>query len=208
MGAAEPTPAPQLELWLLRHGATEWAQNGRHTGRTDLPLLPEGETEARALAPVLARQRFAAVLVSPLQRARRTAELAGLGTDAGICPDLQEWDYGRYEGITTAEIRAQVPGWTVWSHGCPDGESSPQVEVRCQRVIALAQSLVGSPAGAGAVALVAHGHILRSLAGTWLGLGPGGGALLNLNTATLSVLGHERERRTVVRWNAPVVPPA
>jgi probable phosphoglycerate mutase len=197
-------PAPQLELWLLRHGATEWAQNGRHTGRTDLPLLPEGETEARALAPVLARQRFAAVLVSPLQRARRTAELAGLGTDARICPDLQEWDYGRYEGITTAEIREQVPGWTVWSHGCPDGESSPQVEARCQRVIALAESL----GNGGAVALVAHGHILRSLAGTWLGLGPGGGALLNLNTATLSVLGHERERRTVVRWNAPVVPPA
>jgi len=197
-------PAPQLELWLLRHGATEWAQNGRHTGRTDLPLLPQGETEARALAPVLARQRFAAVLVSPLQRARRTAELAGLGAHARICPDLQEWDYGRYEGITTAEIREQVPGWTVWSHGCPDGESSPQVEARCQRVIALAQSL----GNGGAVALVAHGHILRSLAGTWLGLGPGGGALLNLNTATLSVLGHERERRTVVRWNAPVVPPA
>jgi probable phosphoglycerate mutase len=197
-------PAPQLELWLLRHGATEWAQNGRHTGRTDLPLLPQGETEARALAPVLARQRFAAVLVSPLQRARRTAELAGLGAHARICPDLQEWDYGRYEGITTAEIREQVPGWTVWSHGCPDGESSPQVEARCQRVIALAESL----GNGGAVALVAHGHILRSLAGTWLGLGPGGGALLNLNTATLSVLGHERERRTVVRWNAPVVPPA
>ena len=204
MVAAEPMPAPQLELWLLRHGATAWAQNGRHTGRTDLPLLPEGETEARALAPVLARQRFAAVLVSPLQRARRTAELAGLGAHARICPDLQEWDYGRYEGITTAEIREQVPGWTVWSHGCPDGESSPQVEARCQRVIALAESL----GNGGAVALVAHGHILRSLAGTWLGLGPGGGALLNLNTATLSVLGHERERRTVVRWNAPVVPPA
>ena len=208
MVAAEPTPAPKLELWLLRHGATAWALNGRHTGRTDLPLLPEGEAEARALAPVLARQPFAAVLVSPLQRARRTAELAGLGADARICPDLQEWDYGRYEGITTAEIRAQVPGWTVWSHGCPDGESSPQVEARCQRVIALAEALVESQAGAGAVALVAHGHILRSLAGTWLGLGPGGGALLNLNTATLSVLGHERERRTVVRWNAPVVPPA
>ncbi len=208
MIAAEPTPAPKLELWLLRHGATAWALNGRHTGRTDLPLLPEGEAEARALAPVLARQPFAAVLVSPLQRARRTAELAGLGADARICPDLQEWDYGRYEGITTAEIREQVPGWTVWSHGCPDGESSPQVEARCQRVIALAESLVESQAGTGAVALVAHGHILRSLAGTWLGLGPGGGALLNLNTATLSVLGHERERRTVVRWNAPVVPPA
>jgi probable phosphoglycerate mutase len=210
--------APRLELWLLRHGATEWARNGRHTGRTDLPLLPEGEAEARALAPVLARQRFAAVLVSPLQRARRTAELAGLGAQARICPDLHEWDYGRYEGITTAAIREQVPGWTVWSHGCPDGESSPQVEARCQRVIALAESLSRSlaeslesnpdPQGVPAVALVAHGHILRSLAGTWLGLGAAGGALLNLNTATLSVLGHERERRTVVRWNAPVVPAA
>ncbi|WP_233128437.1 MULTISPECIES: histidine phosphatase family protein [Synechococcales] len=195
---------PQLELWLLRHGATEWALSGRHTGQTDLPLLPEGEAEARALAPMLARQRFAAVLVSPLQRARRTAELAGLGAQARICPDLQEWDYGRYEGITTATIREQVPGWTVWSHGCPDGESCPQVEERCQRVIALAESLAAPQAPA--VALVAHGHILRSLAGTWLGLGAASGALLNLNTATVSVLGHERERRTVVRWNAPVVP--
>jgi len=193
---------PALELWLLRHGATEWALNGRHTGRTDLPLLPEGEAEARALAPVLARQPFAAVLVSPLQRARRTAELAGLGEGAQICPDLQEWDYGRYEGITTAEIRRQVPHWTVWSHGCPGGEDSAQVEERCLRVIALAESLAG--AGSGVVALVAHGHILRSLAGTWLGLGPAGGALFNLNTATLSVLGHERERRTLVRWNVPV----
>ena len=193
---------PALELWLLRHGATEWALNGRHTGRTDLPLLPEGEAEARALAPVLARQPFAAVLVSPLQRARRTAELAGLGEGARPCPDLQEWDYGRYEGITTAEIRRQVPQWTVWSHGCPGGEDSAQVEERCLRVIALAESLAG--AGSGVVALVAHGHILRSLAGTWLGLGSAGGALFNLNTATLSVLGHEREQRTLVRWNVPV----
>ena len=201
---------PQLELWLLRHGITEWARDGRHTGRTDLPLLQEGEAQARALAPGLASQRFAAVLVSPLQRARRTAELAGLGEGAQICPDLQEWDYGRYEGITTAAIREQVPGWTVWSHGCPEGESCPQVEERCQRVIALAESLAESaaPAAAPRVALVAHGHILRSLAGTWLGLGAAGGALLNLNTATISVLGHERERCTVVRWNAPVVPAA
>jgi len=197
---------PQLELWLLRHGITEWARDGRHTGRTDLPLLQEGEAQARALAPGLASQRFAAVLVSPLQRARRTAELAGLGEGAQICPDLQEWDYGRYEGITTAAIREQVPDWTVWSHGCPEGESCPQVEERCQRVIALAESLATPQAPA--VALVAHGHILRSLAGTWLGLGAAGGALLNLNTATISVLGHERERRTVVRWNAPVVPAA
>ena len=195
---------PQLELWLLRHGMTSWARDGRHTGRTDLPLLPEGEAQARALAPGLASQRFAAVLVSPLQRARRTAELAGLGQGAQICPDLQEWNYGRYEGISTAEIRAQVPDWSVWSHGCPDGESCLEVEQRCRRVIALAQSLVASQAELGAVALVAHGHILRSLAGTWLGLGAAGGALFNLNTATLSVLGHERERRTVVRWNAQI----
>ena len=205
MGTPEAKDDPRLELWLLRHGATAWARSGRHTGRTDLPLLPVGEAEAQAVAPVLARQRFAAVLVRPLQRARRTAELAGLGPQAQVCPDLHEWDYGRYEGITTAAIREQVPGWTVWSHGCPEGESFPQVEARCQRVIALAASLVASQADSGAVALVAHGHILRSLAGTWLGLGAAGGALLNLNTATISVLGHERERRTVVRWNAPVV---
>ena len=191
-----------MELWLLRHGATEWARNGRHTGRTDVPLIEEGEAEARALAPVLAGHRFAGVLVSPLQRAQRTCALAGLAGQAQPCPDLQEWDYGRYEGITTAEIRRQVPHWTVWSHGCPGGEDSAQVEERCLRVIALAESLAG--AGSGVVALVAHGHILRSLAGTWLGLGSAGGALFNLNTATLSVLGHERERRTLVRWNVPV----
>lgn len=199
---------PKLELWLLRHGLTAWALNGRHTGRTDLPLLPEGESQARALAPALARQPFAAVLVSPLLRARRTAELAGLGDRIQICPDLQEWDYGRYEGLTTAEIRAQVPLWTVWSHGCPAGEDPVLVEERCRRVIAQAESLLAATAQEGAVALVAHGHILRSLAGTWLGLGAAGGALLNLNTATISVLGHERERRTVVRWNVPVGDPA
>ncbi len=110
------------ELWLFRHGATAWARSGRHTGRTDLPLLPEGEEEARALAPVLATLRFSAVLVSPLQRARRTCALAGLGAQAIPCDDLQEWDYGDYEGITTAEIRRSVPGWTVWSHPCPGGE--------------------------------------------------------------------------------------
>ena len=131
---AQLNTPPQLELWLLRHGMTSWARDGRHTGRTDLPLLPEGEAQARAVAPELASQSFAAVLVSPMQRARRTAELAGLGEGAQICPDLQEWDYGRYEGISTAEIRAQVPDWTVWSHGCPEGESCPQVEERCHHL--------------------------------------------------------------------------
>ena len=188
------------ELWLLRHGATEWARNGRHTGRTDLPLLPEGESEALALAPALAGLRFDAVLVSPLQRARRTCELAGLGAAAQIDHDLCEWDYGAYEGITTAAIRAERPGWTLWADGCPSGEQAEQVQQRCERVIAAA--LAAGPAPR--VALVAHGHILRALAGTWLGLGARGGALLALSTATVSVLGLEREQRVLLRWNSPV----
>jgi probable phosphoglycerate mutase len=192
------TPSP--ELWLLRHGATEWARSGRHTGRTDLPLLPEGEEEARRLAPLLASRTFDAVLVSPLQRARRTCELAGLGERAEVCDDLREWDYGAYEGITTAEIRRSVPEWTVWSHPCPDGESAADVQERCQRLIILALARLGSE---GRVALFAHGHILRSLAGCWLGLGVAGGALLVLDTACVSVLGQERQQRALLRWNAP-----
>jgi len=188
------------ELWLLRHGATDWARSGRHTGRTDRPLLPEGEEEARALGPVLARQTFRAVLVSPLQRARQTCELAGLGAQAQVCDDLHEWDYGAYEGLTTAEIRRAVPGWTIWSHPCPQGESQAQVAQRCARVIERALQLAGEE---GRVALFAHGHILRSLAGCWLGLGPAGGALLVLGTAGISVLGQEREQRALLRWNAP-----
>ena len=188
------------ELWLLRHGATDWARSGRHTGRTDRPLLPEGEEEARALGPVLARQTFRAVLVSPLQRARQTCELAGLGAHAQVCDDLHEWDYGAYEGLTTAEIRRAVPGWTIWSHPCPQGESQAQVAQRCARVIEQALQLAGQE---GRVALFAHGHILRSLAGCWLGLGPAGGALLVLGTAGISVLGQEREQRALLRWNAP-----
>lgn len=191
-------PAP--ELWLLRHGATEWARNGRHTGRTDLPLLPEGEAEARALVPALAGLAFDAVLVSPLQRARRTAELAGLGSAAELCPDLCEWDYGDYEGITTAQIRAERPGWTLWQDGCPGGELAAQVQQRCDAVIARALAVAAAPR----VALVAHGHLLRALAGTWLGLGAAGGALLTLSTATVSVLGFEREQRVILRWNSPV----
>ena len=193
------TPSP--ELWLLRHGATDWARSGRHTGRTDRPLLPEGEEEARRLAPALAGVAFDAVLTSPLQRARRTCELAGLGKDARIVDDLREWDYGDYEGITTAEIRRSVPGWTVFSHPCPGGESLEQVGERCQRLLNHCQGLIGAH---GRLALFAHGHILRALAGTWLGLGPGGGALLSLSTGTLSVLGREREQAVLLRWNAPV----
>ena len=138
-------PAPQL--WLLRHGATSWAREGRHTSRTDLPLLPEGEEEARALAPLLTRQPFRAVLTSPLQRARRTCELAGLGGRAELCDDLREWDYGDYEGITTADIRLSVPDWSVWSHPCPNGESLEAIAQRCQRVLDLALERAGGEAG-------------------------------------------------------------
>jgi broad specificity phosphatase PhoE len=197
-----------LELWLLRHGATAWARDGRHTGRTDIPLLPEGEEQARCVGPLLHQlgdgggHPFAAVLASPLQRAWRTAELAGLGAQAQPCDDLLEWNYGAYEGITTAQIRQQVPDWTVWSHGCPQGEDAAAVEARCQRVIQQAEQLAAQSTSP-RVALVAHGHVLRSLAGTWLGLGATGGALLMLNTATLSVLGHERQQRAIRHWNVP-----
>ena len=187
------------QLWLLRHGATEWALNGRHTGSTDLPLLPEGEAEARALGPVLSQQTFAAVFSSPLQRAQRTCELAGLGDQMQICDDIIEWNYGDYEGITTATIRETVPDWTVWSHGCPKGENAQQVEVRCANAISTALAVPGE----GDVALFAHGHILRALAGTWLGLGAAGGQLLRLGPASVSILGWERETRAIQRWNAP-----
>ena len=187
------------QLWLLRHGATEWALNGRHTGSTDLPLLPEGEAEARALSPVLSQQHFAAVFSSPLQRARRTCELAGLGDQMQICDDIIEWNYGDYEGITTATIRESIPEWTVWSHGCPNGEDPPEVEARCARAISTALAIPED----GDVALFAHGHILRALAGTWLGLGATGGQLLKLGTASVSILGWERGTPTIQRWNAP-----
>ena len=187
------------QLWLLRHGATEWALNGRHTGSTDLPLLPEGEAEARALGPVLSQQQFAAVFSSPLQRAQRTCELAGLGDRMQICDDIIEWNYGDYEGITTATIRESIPEWTVWSHGCPNGEDPPEVEARCARAISTALAIPED----GDVALFAHGHILRALAGTWLGLGAAGGQLLRLGTASVSILGWERETRAIQRWNAP-----
>ena len=189
--------APPTAIWLIRHGATEWSRNGRHTGSSDIPLLPEGEQEARQLAPMLAQQSFSRVWVSPLQRAKRTCELAGLAPQAETLDDLREWDYGRYEGITTAEIRQTVPDWTVWSHGCPGGENANDLTRRCERLIEQLLSCNGQ------VALFAHGHLLRSLAATWIGQGAQGGSHLILSTATTSVLGFERENRALMRWNAP-----
>ena len=183
----------------MRHGATEWARNGRHTGNTDLPLLPEGEDEARQLAPVLSQQHFAAVFSSPLQRARRTCELAGLGSSMTVMQELLEWNYGDYEGITTPEIQRKVHDWSVFTHGCPNGEDAQAVQKRCETAIAMALNAPGD----GDVALFAHGHLLRALAGTWLGLGAMGGRLLMLSTGSLCVLGFEHGKHAIVRWNAP-----
>ncbi|MFB9962078.1 histidine phosphatase family protein [Sinosporangium siamense] len=191
------------ELILLRHGETEWSRAGRHTGRTDLALTERGEEEALALAPLLKKRDLSLVLVSPAVRARRTAELAGL---AGFetTPDLWEWDYGAYEGITTAKIREMRPGWYLWSDGVPPGdadhpgETVEEVGMRVDRVIERAR------AESGEVALVAHGHVLRVLAARWLGLPPADGRLFRLNTGTYSTLGYEHGKPVILRWNAPV----
>jgi probable phosphoglycerate mutase len=183
------------EVWLVRHGATEWSRDGRHTSTTDLPLLPEGEESARQLRPRLAGEHFGLVLTSPRERARRTAELAGF-PDAEVDPDLVEWDYGDYEGITTAEIRESVPGWTVWTHPSPRGETAEEVSARLDRVVARCRGAAGD------VLLVGHGHALRGLAARWLGLPLADGRLLRLDTGTVSELGQEHENSVVLHWNA------
>ncbi len=183
------------DVWLVRHGETEWSRAGRHTGATDLPLTEEGEESARRLAPRLAAASFALVLSSPLRRARRTAELAGF-PGARTDDDLVEWRYGDYEGITTEEIRESVPGWTVWTHPCPGGESAEQVGTRLDRVVARCRREKGD------VLLVGHGHALRALAARWLEQPVAEGRLFKLDTGTVSVLGHERETAVLVHWNS------
>ncbi len=183
------------ELWLIRHGETEWSRAGRHTGRTDVPLTARGEQQARELGQKLSGREFSLVLTSPLCRARDTATLAGYGA-AQPDPDLLEWDYGIYEGRTTQEIRAGTPGWSIWkTNDIPGGESAGQVAVRAQRVIER------SCAAGGSVALFAHGHLLRILTACWLGLEPRAARLFALSPASLSSLGHEHEIRVIRSWN-------
>ena len=183
-------------LILVRHGDTEWSQNGRHTSRTDLPLLPSGVERARSLELVLAGLEFARVLSSPLRRALETAALAGFGDRVEITHDLTEWDYGEYEGLTSDEIWKDHPDWTLWADGAPAGESPEQVAARADRLISEAVHANGD------VLMFAHGHILRVVVARWIGERPAVGARFKLDPATISILGHEHDFRVVDRWNA------
>jgi probable phosphoglycerate mutase len=187
--------AAEGELWVIRHGETEWSRDGRHTSHTELELTAEGEEVARKLAERLEGVEFDLVLSSPRVRARRTAELAGF-TDIDLDEGLTEWDYGDYEGRTTPDIREEVPAWTVWSHPSPGGESAEQVCERLDRVVAKVR------AHAGRVLVFSHGHASRALAARWLDQPVQEGRLFKLHTATISVLGYERESPVVARWNS------
>jgi broad specificity phosphatase PhoE len=183
-----------MEVWLLRHAETEWSREGRHTGRTDVPLTDVGRERALAMHPRIVRHEFALILSSPLSRARDTADLVGLKPQ--LRDDLLEFDYGDYEGITTAQIREQRPNWYLWRDGCPNGETAEDVGHRVDRVI---EEALGAD---GDVALVAHGHVLRALAARWIEQPAAFGGRLSLDTGTVSVLGFEREVRVIRRWNA------
>jgi broad specificity phosphatase PhoE len=186
---------PSSEVWLVRHGETEWSRSGRHTSRTDLPLTTAGEEAATRLANVLSGQTFALVLTSPRQRALRTAVLAGF-PQAEPTDDLVEWDYGRYEGLTTVQIRKERPEWEIWTDGAPEGESPDQVQARVDRVIARCRSIEGR------CLLFAHGHVLRTLAARWIEQSVALGEHLPLDTARVSVLSTDRGSPTLDRWNA------
>ena len=192
------------DLILVRHGETEWSRTGKHTGRTDVPLTPAGEAAAAALAPMLAQRDITAVFTSPARRALATAALAGLD-NAKVDPDLWEWDYGGYEGLTTPQIREQRPGWYLWRDGVipgdaeHPGETVDQVGHRADLVLGRVAPLLDS----GDVALVAHGHLLRVLTARWLQLDPAAGRLFRLDTGTISELGTEHDNQVILTWNVP-----
>jgi len=188
-----------MSVFAIRHGETAWSLSGQHTGTTDIPLTDNGRRLAERMQPLLARQSFALVLVSPLRRARETCELAGLGERAVIDSDLAEWNYGAYEGLTNAQIQKTAPGWLIFRDGCPQGEAPEQVAARADRVIARASAAEGD------VALFAHGHLLRVLAARWIGLTAGAGAHLLLDTGTLNVLDTYRGIPAIKIWNAPLI---
>lgn len=189
---------PPVRLYVVRHGQTEWSLTGQHTGRTDIPLTAQGEEEARTMVPLLRNVDFSHVFSSPLQRARQTSELAGLGDAVEVLPDLAEWDYGAYEGLRSVEIREKRPGWNIFRDGCPEGESAEQITARIDRLIAHLRTLSGN------VALFAHGHVGGVLATRWLGLPLTETGHFPLATASLSVLGLDSKHANVPiisAWN-------
>ena len=183
------------ELVLVRHGETEWTLSGQHSGRTDVPLTEAGRRQVAGVGPRLAGRDFALVLASPLSRAWDTAALVGFADRAEPCDDLMEWDYGDYDGVTTAEIRTERPGWTVWADGVPNGETVDDVGRRADRAVGRAREAGGD------VVLFSHGHFLRILAARWVGLSPADGRRLALGPGSVSVLGWERETPVIVSWN-------
>ncbi len=189
------TPGAEREITLVRHAETEWSLDGRHTGRTDIPLTPRGREAARALAPRLRSREFQLVLVSPARRAAETCELCGLGAQAQVRDALWEWDYGEYEGLTTRQIHERRPDWNLWRDGCPGGERAADVGARADRVIAELLTVEG------AVAVFSHGHMLRVLGARWIDLDPAEGARLGLSAAAISVLGYERATAILALWN-------
>jgi broad specificity phosphatase PhoE len=185
--------ANHTEIWLIRHGETEWSKSGQHTSWTDLSLTPEGERRAADLKAILSKHSFDAVFASPMKRALTTAQLAGFSPE--VIEDLREWNYGKYEGLTTLQIQEVDPGWSIWTGAVPGGETGPQVEARADR------ALERAVAAGGQVAIFAHGHILRVLGARWLGLRAEAGKYFALGTATISILGHEHSQRVLKLWN-------
>ena len=190
---------PAQSVCLIRHGETEWSLNGRHTGTTDIPLTEHGRNVARQWKPVASQQTFALVMTSPLQRARETCELSGLGQQTEVDNDLREWNYGEYEGLTIKQIQAQRPSWLIFTDGCPGGESPDQIQARIDRVIKKVRGVQGD------VALFSHGHFLRCFGARWLGLRAEEGRFFLLDPATVSVLSYYRGIPAVDRWNAPII---
>ena len=188
-----------MNVFAIRHGETKWSLSGQHTGATDIALTDNGRRVAEQMRPLLVANPFRLVFCSPMRRARETCELAGLGENAVIDPDLNEWNYGKYEGITTAQIQATRPGWLIFRDGCPGGESPEQVATRADRVIARARTAYGD------VALFAHGHVLRVLGARWVGLPASAGQHYLLDTGTLCVLSYYRDTPAVRVWNGPLL---
>jgi probable phosphoglycerate mutase len=198
MARMEAEPAAAAEVFLIRHGETQWSLSGQHTGVTDIPLTENGRRAAKQLEPLLAGLNFSLVLASPLQRAQETCELAGLGDRVKVDPDLMEWNYGEYEGLTPEQIHRRAPGWMIFSDGCPGGESPDEVGTRVDRLIGKVRAVGGR------VALFGHGHVFRVFAARWIGLAPADGGHFLLDTSTLNVLGYYRGIPAVKIWNAPL----